>query len=47
MMEIYKRAIETDYNHFEEDLKWQLVKDQLVSENKLQITGRRFNEKCN
>jgi len=33
-----KEQIETDYNHFEEDLKWQLVKDQLVSENKLQIT---------
>jgi trigger factor len=33
-----KEQIETDYTHFEEDLRWQLVKDQLVSANQLQIT---------
>jgi trigger factor len=33
-----KEQIDADYGHFEEDLRWQLVKDQIISDNKLQIT---------
>jgi trigger factor len=33
-----KEQIEADYTHFEEDLKWQLIKDQLIAENQLKIT---------
>jgi trigger factor len=33
-----KEQIENDYDHFEEDLKWQLIKDNLASKNQLQVT---------
>jgi trigger factor len=33
-----KEDIDKDYDHFEEDLKWQLLKDHLAAENQLQIT---------
>ncbi|MBN1597193.1 MAG: trigger factor [Bacteroidales bacterium] len=36
--EYTKEQIENDYDHFEEDLKWQLIKDQIIKENQLVVT---------
>jgi trigger factor len=33
-----KEQIEKDFDHFAEDLKWQLIKDKISSDNKLEIS---------
>ncbi|MGD2033526.1 MAG: trigger factor [Bacteroidales bacterium] len=33
-----KEQIEKEYDHFEEDLKWQLIKDKIVRDNNIEVT---------
>lgn len=35
---ITKEEIEKDFSHFEKDLKWQMVRDHIVRENKIEVT---------
>lgn len=35
---ISKEDIEKDFSHFEKDLKWQMIKDQIIRENNIEVT---------
>ncbi len=35
---ITKEEVEKDFGHFEKDLKWQMVRDRIVKENKIEVT---------
>ncbi len=39
-----REEIEKDYEHFEEDLKWQLIKNKLIEENKIAVTDEELLE---
>lgn len=35
---ISKEQVEQDFGHFEDDLKWQLIKDKIITDNELKVT---------